>query len=191
MASFHVLECSRRCRVCARIVQQRPSPRPADRFPEELLLAFGIDLRLDEFGWASTTLCSRCVKIAQRLHTETKSGSPREFGFSPIREWPQSCGEACELCSQWSEEGKGGRKKKTIKRGRPSGAVPEDDDAPDPKKRSLEDEGPSYSSSSQLMTGSSAGLQKFAADLELSTDHFQTDLQVDVFVCPICRNVLD
>ena len=216
MASRHSLECARRCRVCGRLLKAHPSPRSAGDFAEGLLVYFGIDLRLDEPGWAPTRLCSTCSRHISRSGTETKAGLPRVSTVEPIREWPRCSGQDCELCRRWMDESRrAGPHKKRKSPGRPllkeeglkgqevsEAPLPGPPSGPIPKS--------TFGPVTSLVTSTSAtassepargscdtwrshpAMQTFATDdVEVAPGRFTSDLQGDFFLCPICMNVLD
>ena len=206
MASYHTLECGRRCRVCGCLLKSRPSPAPANRFTDELLTCFGIDLERDEVGWAPTKLCASCTVAVRRSWTETKAGSMRETSITPVRVWPHCSGEDCLLCDQWRKDSgsgarvKGRGKRKDADSARTAYDVTVGADAPSLKKSRLRM--PTPSQISHLLPSSCEGpapqpyhssspLKLASEGLELSLDRFKADIQTDVFMCPVCRNVID
>ena len=83
---FHAEQLARRCRVCGKVLAAKPTPPLAEKFAEELLYLFGIDLRLDDAERCPKKLCSTCSIIVKRNYrTETKSGVPHLSAVHVIR----------------------------------------------------------------------------------------------------------
>ena len=180
----------------------KPTPPLAEKFAEELLYLFGIDLRLDDAERCPKKLCSTCSIIVKRNYrTETKSGVPHLSAVHVIREREACMGDECERCSEWLAERKGGRPKKMQRRGRPSASIGHvQSDEPKGKLPRLAEQGSSdeatATSSRLCLTGTDQPLAepapvKLAAEKELAPDRFTSDLKGDFFICPICLNVVD
>ena len=191
-SDFHAEQVRRRCRVCARVLAARPVPASVQKYPDELLVVFGVDIRSDHPDHSPAKLCSTCYSSMKRSYSsETKGGQPREVSARVVREWEPCGGEHCQLCMTWRAEKRGGRPVKPTKRGRP----PADTGTTERKKKVplLPQPGCGESSAydTTVVKTVTTHPTKLAAEKELAPERFTSDLHGYDYLCPICRNVVD
>ena len=186
---FHRRELSRRCRICGRKLSS--VSMLVSKFANQLLVAFGVDIRADNPAVHPERMCGSCYTFTKRTAAqETSSGKPRETSIVPA-EWCVCSGDSCKLCEKWHGEEKGGyrtSKMSAKKRGRPS--------ADTSKLWKGTSSGATTASPTQplqidLAGNAEASLQLWWTETLALEPHRFVVPPADEFICPICKDVLD